>query len=161
MPTVSQGNIFQAAYQVQLTIVFGHIGFNYMGMYWKQFSGNLEKINYINDPFVEFVQQPVEWSSNHWLWFFLEQKNHGMTDSQLINALDTAFLWASCNNIKSIATNGIANTHRGQGKQTHQQNDAERAAFLKRYVMEAEKKYDFSVELVNLKDIFMRSDNDV
>lgn len=38
MPTLSQGNIFDAAKRTALTVVFGHIGFNVMSVCWRAFA---------------------------------------------------------------------------------------------------------------------------
>ncbi len=156
MPHHSQGDIFQVAQRVQLAIVFGHVGFNDMRQCWLQFSQRIEQLSLVIDPFIEIAGRAIQWSPNNWVWFFPAQKNHGMSDEDLINALNSAFIWASRNGIESIATNGIANTDHGSCVDEKRSSDLKRAKFLKNYATQLEQRYQMTVELVSLNDVFVR-----
>lgn len=156
MPQFSQGDIFEAAAQVQLAIVFGHVGFNEMRQRWVAFARNQPQLRYTNDPFTQLRTQAVEWSPKKWIWFVPEARNHGMTEAQLTSALDTALAWAFQNGIASVATNGIANTDRGHDTAANRRSDEKRAAWLKDYARQAEKKYQVALQLISLNDVFVR-----
>ena len=156
MPRLSQGNIFQAASQVQLTIVFGRIGFNQMRQHWVEFSAKHMFLSHIKNPFNELSDHAVEWSQGKWLWFVAEKQNNGMTDAQLTEVLDGIFLWASQQDINSVVTNGISNTDHGHDTASNRASDEQRARFLENYVEKVEKKYNFTIELISLNDVFIR-----
>lgn len=156
MPHLSQGDIFQAASRVQLAIVFGYVGFNQISGSWKAFAAKHPKLPQVRDPFTLLADRAVEWSPGKWLWFMAVQENHGMTDAQLTDALDTAFSWASQQGIESVATNGVANTNHGLITAENRCSDEVRAVFLEDYVKRAEQKYGLAVELISLNDVFIR-----
>lgn len=155
MPKLSQGDIFQAATRVQLAIVFGHLGFNEMHIYWNEFRKRHPELRLGFDPFNPENSHPIEWAAGKWLWFVPEEENHGMTERQLSVKLDRAFLWAAQNGILSVATNGIANIDHELNTADNRQSDEERAAWLKAYAEQAEKKYKINIELISLNDIFL------
>lgn len=156
MPKLSQGDIFEAASRVQLAIVFGHVGFNEMGLHWFKFAARKSQLTYVRDPFAEIANRAVEWFPGRWLWFVAEQKNHGMTEMQLIAALDAALLWASQNAIVSIATNGIANINHGHKTEDNRRSDDQRVDVLIDYAKSAVNR-GFTIELISLSDAFTRS----
>lgn len=156
MPKASQGDIFQAAHRVDFAVVFGHVGFNEMRQRWVAFAQTNHELHRVNDPFKKWPDQALQWSPGRWLWFVPEQDNHGMTDEQLRRALDDAFGWASRAQMKSAATNGIADTDHGRDAAANRRSDETRAKWLKNYAEEAERKYGFCVELVSLNDVFLR-----
>ncbi len=156
MPVSSRGNIFDAAADVQLAVVFGHVGFNEMRHYWVSFSEKQPRIADTRDPFTDLAGRATEWSQGRWLWFVAEQQNHGMTDENLTASLDAALSWASSNGLTEVATNGIANIDHGQDTSKNRHSDEQRAAFLQTYARNAEKKYGVSVELISLNDVFVR-----
>lgn len=156
MPQLSQGDIFQAASRVQVAIVFGHVGFNQMRHHWAIFAATQDKLSHVNDPFTELAERAFEWSPGRWLWFIAEERNHGMTDTQVTRALDTAFSWMSQMGLTSAATNGIANTDHGHNTTDNRRSDEQRAILLKDYADQAEQRYCLSIELISLNDIFMR-----
>lgn len=155
MVQTSRGDIFQAAQRVQLAIVFGHIGFNQMTRYWRDFVEENPSLRHIRDPFTTLHGNPVEWLPGKWLWFVPAQQNHGMTELQLSDALDNAFAWASEKGILSTATNGIANTDHSGEPDFNRRSHEKRAAWLIGYARTAEHKYALNVELVSLNDVFL------
>jgi len=158
MPTLSQGNIFEVidTPQAELAIVFGHIGFNEMHQRWTVFSAHHSQLAGVSDPFTELSNGPKQLSDGKWLWFVSEEENHGMSDDGLVNALGTALSWASKQYIKSVITNGVANTDHGRGTSQNRQSDEQRAHFLVTYATAAEQKYGLTIELISLNDVFMR-----
>jgi hypothetical protein len=156
MPQTSQGDIFEASTRVQLAIVFGHVGFNEMRQRWDSFARGQFQLRNTRDPFTEPKGNPVEWSRAKWLWFVPEKENHGMTEAQLTETLDSALAWASQNQIASVATNGIADTDHGQNTAANRRSDENRAAWLKGYATRAEQKYKVAIELISLNDVFVR-----
>ena len=159
MIQTSQGDIFQAAQRVQLAIVFGHIGFNQMTWYWRDFVEENPSLRHISDPFTTLHGNRVEWSPGRWLWFVPAQENNGMTDLQLTRALDAAFAWASAKRIKSVATNGIANTDHSGDTAANRRSHEKRAAWLIDFAKAAEQKHAINIELFSLNDIFVRASN--
>jgi len=157
VPVLSQGDIFQAASRVQLAIVFGHVGFNEMRQRWVTFAANQAHLSHVGDPFAELTGRAIEWSPQKWLWFIAEQENHGITDAQLISALDKAFSWASQKGIASVATNGIADTDHGPNTADNRRSDERRVALLENYATNAEKRHSVTVELISLNDVFTRN----
>ena len=159
MIQTSQGDIFQAARRVELTIVFGYVGFNQISLRWRDFAEDKPSLRQIRDPFTELRGDAVEWSPEKWLWFVPAQENHGMTDLQLTRALDAAFAWASAKRIKSVATNGIANTDHSGDTAANRRSHEKRAAWLIDFAKAAEQKHAINIELVSLNDIFVRASN--
>ena len=79
-----------------------------------------------------------------------------MTDMDMATALDAALSWASRKHIKSIATNGIANTDHGRNTEYNRQSDERRARLLITYASAAEQKHGINIELISLNDVFVR-----
>jgi len=79
-----------------------------------------------------------------------------MEEGQLTRTLDDVFSWALENNIKSVATNGIANTDHGRETEHNRRSDEQRARFLVAYATNAEHKYGINIELISLNDVFVR-----
>lgn len=155
---LSQGDIFDAieASRADLAIVFGHVGFNEMHQRWAAFSARHPQLAGVQDPFTEFPNGPTQLSEGKWLWFVSDAQNHGMSDEDLVEALDAALSWASRQHIKSVATNGVANIDHGQNKAQKRQSDEQRARFLIAYAAAAEQKYGVDIELISLNDVFVR-----
>jgi hypothetical protein len=160
MPTLSQGDIFQAAPRVHLAIVFRHVGFNEMRPRWDEFSAGQRSLSQINDPFTGIGGRPVEWAPGRWIWFVAEDENHGMSDAALVSVLDSVILWASKARIASVATNGIANVDHGRNTADNRRSDEHRARFLRDYATRVEEGYGLKVELISLNDVFTRIAND-
>lgn len=156
MPELSQGDIFEAAARSDVAIVFGHLGFNEMQLRWTTFSAQHAALAQVRDPFEELAGGAIEWTPGRWIWFVAEQENHGMTDAQLRDALNTALSWASARSLKSIATNGIMNTDHGHDSAINRQSDSARAAMLVRYAEQAEREHQVAITLVSLNDVFVR-----
>lgn len=159
MVQTSQGDIFRAAPRVELTIVFGYVGFNQISLRWRDFAEDKPSLRQIRDPFTELRGDAVEWSPGRWLWFVPAQENHGMTDLQLTRALDEAFEWASEKGIKSVATNGIANTDHSGDTAANRRSHEKRAAWLIDFGKAAEQNHAINIELVSLNDILVCASN--
>jgi hypothetical protein len=157
VPQLSQGDIFQAALRVQVAVVFGHVGFNEMRIRWATFAATQAKLSHVKDPFTELTGRAVEWCPGRWLWFIAEEENHGMTDAQVMRALDTALSWASQKGLTSAATNGIANTDHGHSTADNRRSDEQRAALLTDYAKRAEQNYGLAIELISMNDVFTRA----
>ena len=158
MPQLSQGDVFEVvdASRAELAIVFGHVGFNVMRQCWKIFSARHPDLAGVQDPFADLTEEPIKLSDGRWLWFVSEEENHGMKDGALKNVLDTALSWASSQRLKSITTNGVANTDHGSDTAHNRNSDEQRARFLITYASAAEQKYGVDIELISLNDVFMR-----
>lgn len=156
MPTLSQGDIFKTAINSDLIIVFGHLGFNLMHKYWKDFASKKLTLQNITDPFIDKYNKPLEWETGKWIWFVPEEQNHGIDDSKLFSILDNIFSWASINSIRTISTNGISNVNHTSDSVENIKSDNERSLMLFKFVSEAEIKYNFRIELISLNDVFTR-----
>jgi len=139
-----------------LAIVFGHIGFNEMREHWCPFAEAVPRLAHIQDPFSEIPEQPVNISPDKWLWFVPECENHGMTDENVLAALDAALDWARNAGINSVVTNGIPNTDHGHDTAANRRSDDQRAQFLVRYAADQEMAGDIRIELISLNDVFVR-----
>jgi hypothetical protein len=154
MPKLMQGNIFES--QANLSVIFGHKGFNEMHEKWVTFKSQNPSVRHIDDPFFELANRPQKVNAHKWLWFVPEEHNHGLTESRLKSALDAALSWAIENRITSIATNGIANTDHGMNTAHNRESDDLRAKFIIKYAEDLEQQHDITVELVSLNDVFIR-----
>ena len=155
MPSLNQGDIFAAAvdHQCELTIVFGHIGFNAMSGYWQDFAGSQPRLAHVHDPFSEICGRPVEFQERQWLWFAPDGENHGLTNSQLTAVLMEALTWASGKSVKSVMTNGVANIDHG----TDTTNANVRAQFLIDLAATLEQKFEVTISLISANDVFLRN----
>jgi hypothetical protein len=152
MPRLVQGDVFREAveWNADLAIVFGHFGFNQMGVRWLEFAKTLPPpLSDVKDPFVELGGRPHRATERLWLWFVGEGENHGLTDDQLVWALDDALAWATEQRMTRIITNGIANVNR--------LNDDRRAKFLAQYAADKEASTGLTLTLINLNDVFTRA----
>ena len=161
MPRFTQGDIFDAIQdgRADLAIIFGHIGFNQMSYRWTEFAGGIEAVGSlasVRDPFSELPHRPQRVADRHWLWFVPARENHGMTDDEVQRALDSALLWATEQGLRSIATNGIANTDHGPDAARNRRSDDQRAALLAEYASRQEEALGLEIELVSLNDVFVR-----
>lgn len=158
MPQFRQGDVFAAIKDERagLAIVFGHIGCNEMRKHWTAFAKGIPALSRVRDPFVELTDRPQQLSEHQWLWFIPEGENHGMTDERLTSALDRALRWASERGIRSIVTNGVANTDHGHDTASNRRSDDLRAQFLAEYAARMEEGLGLAIELISLNDIFVR-----
>ena len=159
MLTLSQGNIFAAVAdrRADLAVIFGHIGFNEMHESWRGFSASVPTLSNVRDPFSEIAGKAHPIADNQWLWFVAEHKNHGMSDSHLIGALEPALSWAASMGLKSVATNGIAATDHGVDTASNRASDDRRALFLLQYATKQEQATRIGIELISLNDVFVRN----
>ncbi len=159
MPQYLQGNVFQAAMarKADLAIVFGHIGFNEMRPTWLAFRVNVPDWSHINDPFTELADEPHQCPQGHWLWFIPDQDNHGMTQGQLVETLDTILEWAGNEGLRTIITNGIADVDHGHNTEANRLSDDHRAEFLGQFMAGQEAARGFKVTLISMNDVFVRN----
>ncbi|GAB3739889.1 hypothetical protein GCM10028794_24000 [Silanimonas algicola] len=94
MPTLTQGNVFDAAQRTPLAVVFGHIGFNLMSMHWSDFARRIPTLSDLADPLREAPRQPIEWGEGRWRWMVLCTAADGMTEAEHEKALGEAVAWA-------------------------------------------------------------------
>ena len=159
MPVLAQGDIFSAVSRAQMTIVFGHFGFTLLKVSWDRFLMSHPSLKKLRDPFKEIPNQPFRLNNECYLWFVPDGDERGLTDSQLEACLDDAVQWASTNRIRTIATNGVANTDHRHDLNHDRRSDERRAAYLKRFAAEAEQRLGIDFELINMSDIFVRDCN--
>lgn len=159
MPSLNQGDIFAVTveHQCELTIVFGHIGFNAMSGYWQDFAGSQPKLAHVHDPFSEISGRPVEFQERQWLWFVPDGENHGLTNSQLTAVLTEALNWASGKSVKSVMTNGVANIDHGTDTTTTNASANVRAQFLIDLAATLEQKFEVTINLISANDVFLRN----
>jgi hypothetical protein len=159
MAHLLQGDIFTVATerQCELTIVFGYIGMNGMEADWRQFVASQFRLAHILNPFSEVPSQPVKFGDRQWLWFVPAGENHGLPQTQLVSSLDTALTWASDNGLRSVTTNGIANTDHCQDTTSNRFSDDARARFLIDFATECEKALEVNISLVSRNDVFLRN----
>jgi hypothetical protein len=159
MPRQAQGVIFAAVNErrADLAIIFGHVGFNEMRQRWRAFVASIANLSHVRDPFSELPGAPLRSPNGVWLWFVPEQQNHGMAEPTLTSALDAALAWAKSAGIRSIITNGIADTDHGHDTAANRTSDDKRARFLVAYTTEQERVAGFSIELISLNDVFIRN----
>ena len=159
MPQYLQDDIFKAIneYQIDLGIVFGHIGFNEMAGCWYEFSQMVPDLANVRDPFLELPRCPVQVGERQWLWFVPEGENHGLTDLQLRSALKSALTWAKNKRLRTVITNGIANIHHDMDTLVNRRSDDVRARLLMRYAEENEAESGIAITLISLNDVFLRN----
>lgn len=149
MPTLTQGNIFDAANRTPLAVVFGHIGFNLMSAYWRAFAERNPKLSDLVDPFREMPRQPIEWAQERWLWMVPCTAADGLTEAEHEKALGEAVAWALQNGIGSIVTNGTADKSSDMGSKNA------RAEWLIAFAITLEKSHGIAFELISLSDIYL------
>lgn len=159
MPSLNQGDIFAFSVdqQCDLTIVFGHIGFNVMSGFWQDFAHTQPKLADVHDPFSELAGRPIEYQEGQWLWFVPFGENHGLTNSQLTAALTDALTWASGRGVKSVMTNGVANINHGTDTTANQVSDNDRAQFLIDFAATLEQQFEVTINLISANDVFVRN----
>lgn len=149
MPRLTQGNIFDAAEQTQLTVAFGHIGFNLMSAYWREFAERKPGLSDFANPFQERPRQPVEWAEGRWLWMVPCTAADGLTEDEYETALGEAVAWATQNGISSIVTNG------GADKSLDVGSKRARAEWLIAYASALEESDGITVELISLSAVYL------
>jgi hypothetical protein len=157
LSTMRQGNIFDSVYGPgpRLTIVFGYIGYNELGPAWHSFRDSNPALKEITNPF-EGVVSPIQVGSNAWLWFVPSGPGKGMTDGDLLSALDAIFDWAKERRIRFVATNGIRDVDHGMDKTANRASDDRRTSMLTKYLFRRERADRIQVEVVSLSDVFVR-----
>ena len=149
MPTLTQGNIFDAAERTPLAVVFGHIGFNLMSAHWRAFAERNPKLSDFSNPFQETHRQPIAWEEGRWLWMVPCADAEGLTEAEYETALGEAVAWALQNGISSIVTNGAAERSLDMGRKN------ERAEWLIACSRTLEKSHGIAVELISLSNVYL------
>jgi hypothetical protein len=86
-----------------------------------------------------------------------EGENHGLTNSQLASVLQEALTWALDHSLKSVITNGIADTDHSQHNISNRSSDDARARFLIDLMSAYEREFDVTIGLISQNDIFVRN----
>lgn len=149
MPTLTQGNIFDAAERTALAVVFGHIGFNLMSAHWRAFAQRNPKLSDFSNPFQEAHRQPIAWEEGRWLWMVPCADAEGLTEAEHEKALGETVAWALQNGISSIVTNGAADRSANMGSKNA------RAEWLIAFAITLEKSHGIAFELISLSDIYL------
>lgn len=159
MPRVLKGDIFATARanNSELAVVFGSIEFNQMNMYWRQFTRTIASLSHIRNPFSELSQQPCEYANGRWLWFIGAHHDDGLSDSDIVKALEAAFSWAHQMGLKAIITNGIADTGDVCDVTVKQKNNDHRAQLLIGLTTDFERRFSLDITLVSLNNVFTRN----
>jgi hypothetical protein len=160
MPVCMQGNIFDIALKVDLTVVFGHIAFNDLGGSWLEFSHSHPRWKHINDPFLEFQQEPQAICEGRWIWFVPDETNGGMADEKLAEVFHDIFGWAAQSNIRRVATNGVPNIDHDPDFSRASANrisEDRRARFIFDHLQRYEKDNGVKITLISLTDVFFRN----
>lgn len=152
-----QGNVFDFVQGPgpRLTIVFGHIGYNFMDCSWRDFRSTVPGLKNIKDPFGE-IESPVQLDPSTWMWFVPAGSNHGLTDADLLAKLDFILDWAKARRIRFVVTNGVRDVDHGKDREANRASDDRRAALLTNYMAKRERADRLQVELVSLNDVFVR-----
>jgi hypothetical protein len=149
MPTLTQGNVFDAAQRTPLAVVFGHTGFNLMSMHWSDFAKRIPKLSDLANPFRDRPRQPIEWAEGRWLWMVACTAAEGFTEDEHKKALGEAVAWALQMGIGSIVTNGAAN------RSSAMCSTNARPEWLITYASNLERSHGIAVELISLSDIYV------
>jgi len=159
MAHLLQGDIFTVATEreCELTVVFGHVGMNGMDVDWRQFVAAQPRLAHVHNPYSEVPCRPVKFGDRKWLWFVPAGENHGLTQTQLVSALEAALTWASANRVRSVTTNGIAATDHSQNTASNRASDDARAKKLIDLVTTYEKELEVTITLVSRNDVFLRN----
>lgn len=159
MPQYRQGDIFKISRNesYELAVVFGHIGFNLMAGYWRDFAQDVQDWVAVSHPFSALAGRPHQYRPGHWIWFIPEKQNHGMTDIQVKQALDQALMWAKQNVLGRVITNGISDIDHGYDTEANRASDDSRARVLSQLVSDRERELNLQITLVGLNDVFTRN----
>jgi len=148
-----QGDIFKvgASGDYQFILIFGHIGFNIMGVTWKEFKNKNQSLQEINNPFVE-LNIPREFTKSKWIQFVAEEVNHGMSNSKLETTFNNAFEWMKEQNLHKIITNGIMDTDHSIDTDKNKTNNHDRVKFIKKTCSKFEQ---LDITLISLNDVYL------
>lgn len=152
-----QGNVFDFVQGPgpRLTIVFGHIGYNFMECSWRDFRSTVQDLKHIKDPFAE-IESPLQLDPSTWMWFVPAGSNRGLTDADLLAQLDFILDWAKTRRIQFVVTNGVRDVDHGMDRAANRASDDRRTAMLTTYMAQRERADRLKVELVSLNDVFVR-----
>ena len=149
MPTLTQGNIFEAAERTPMAVVFGHIGFNLMSVHWRAFAERRPKLSDLANPFRGRPRQPIEWGEERWLWMVPCTAADGMTEAEHEKALGEAVAWALQNGISSMVTNGATD------ESLDVRSKGARAEWLIAHASILEESQVIDVELISLSAVYV------
>jgi|GEM_PF-3361512 len=155
MPHLSQGDIFKfiSKGSHDLAVIFGHFGFNHMGIRWTEFRERTPEVRAISDPFSgEFgFHNPVRLRDGTSLIFVAEEQNHGIADHRIPEILQQIGDFIRLHNIRRVVSNGIRNVD-----PVGRESDDRRAQDLIRRFAELERRHNVEVTLTSLNDVFVR-----
>lgn len=156
MPRVAQKDIFSFADSVDLLIVFGHCGFNEMGIAWDEFRKRFQTVDAMGEPFTTFDAEPHEYAPGKFIVTVAEGKNHGLCDAELRAVLNRLVGWAHEIPIKTIATNGIAEIDHGINRDAGRASDDRRAQMLIDLAKGYEDEFQLKITLTSIDNVFIR-----
>ena len=153
-----QSNIFDVdkSDENQLVVVFGHIGFNHMGVSYKRFAQSHSEFARIRNPFKEFSDQPVKLDNGSWFWFIGAEENHGLSTDRLKAKLDSILTWIARNTISSFVTNGISDINKNGITSDNKTSDDSHASFIMDYISNKKLHTSCDITLIIMNDVFVR-----
>lgn len=166
MPTLRQGDIFSASLtgKFGLSVVFGHLGHNFMSSAWGDFLSRVPNLVVPVDPFSAPQPEPLMFQPGCSILFVPDtvapNQRRGMTDEQLTNVLGDALRWAKAHDVKETITNGISNIDRALSPHgataINRASDNRRTNFLVQFLTRQEKELKVKITLMSLDDAFVR-----
>ncbi len=152
-----QGNVFDSVHGPgpRLTIVFGHVGYNFMAPAWLEFRATVPGLEDVVNPFSE-IESPFQLDSSTWLWLVPAERNNGLTDADLFAKLDFILDWAKQRRVRFVVTNGIRDVDHIPNRMANRASNRRRTAMLTTYMAQRERTDRLKIELVSLNDDFMR-----
>lgn len=156
MPHVAKKDIFSFAESVDLLIVFGHRGFNEMGVAWDEFRKRYPTVVAMGEPFTSSDGEPHEYAPGKFIATVAEADNYGMSDAELRYVFNRLIGWAHKNRIRTIVTNGIADITHGVGRAADRASDDRRAQMIIELAQGYENQFRLKITLVSIDDVFIR-----
>lgn len=166
MPTLLQGDIFSASRSGRygLSIVFGHLGYNFMRSAWEDFSAQISSFAGTGDPFRERAGGRAMFQPGCWMEFHADReagnRQRGLTDERLAEVLGESLRWARGNEIKEVITNGVCNVDRAESPigatAINRASDNRRTEWLLGFAKRQETELGIRLTLMSLNDVFVR-----
>ena len=159
MPDHKQGDILQMARddKFDFAVVFGHCGFTLMAACWGEFSDSIPGSSTVQDPFRELANGPYEIAEGSWISFIRSRANHGMTDAEVINALETSLKWAHQEGHVRVITNGIMDIDKDTDIVANNASHDRRAQLINQLATQYETEFGMEITLTSLNDVFRRN----
>ncbi len=159
MPDHKQGDILQMARddKFDLAVVFGHCGFTLMAACWGEFRDSIPGWSTVQDPFRELAYGPHEIAEGSWMSFIRSRANHGMTDDEVTNALETSLNWAHQEGHVRVITNGIMDIDKDTDTVANNASHDRRAQLINQLATQYEAEFGLEITLISLNDVFIRN----